>query len=183
MKLARGFRILWERFTKQGVGVTMSWFADHSVRYVSGANIESLSRITPQLYVGGQYRRRGLGKMEAWGITAVVNLRSEFDNEEAGIAPERYLYLPTPDDYDPSLEDLYRGSEFIADEIERGGVVYVHCGSGIGRAPTMAAAYLITTGMSAGEAWATIRAARPFIKPTPVQVEQILRFEADVRGQ
>jgi len=183
MKLTRGFRILWERFTKQGVGVTLRWAADHTVRAVTGANIQSVSRITPQLYVGGQYRRRGLGKMKAWGITAVVNLRSEFDDEEAGIAPERYLYLPTPDDYEPSVEELHRGAEFMAEEIDRGGVVYVHCGSGIGRAPTMAAAYLITTGMTADEAWATIRAARPFIKPTPVQIEQIECFEADVRGE
>jgi predicted protein tyrosine phosphatase len=183
MKLTRGFRILWERFTKQGVGVTARWAADHTVRYVTGANILCLSQITPQLHVGGQYRQRGLGRMQERGITAVVNMRSEFDNRDAGIAPEHYLFLPTEDDHAPSLEDLHRGSEFIAEEVDRGGVVYVHCGSGIGRAATMAAAYLISTGMTADEAWETIRASRPFIKPTEVQVEQIRRFEADVRGE
>jgi hypothetical protein len=42
----------------------------------------------------------------------------------------------------------------------------------------MAAAYLISTGMTAEGAWALIRETRPFIRPTPVQVTQIERFAA-----
>jgi hypothetical protein len=40
----------------------------------------------------------------------------------------------------------------------------------------MAAAYLISTDLSVEEAWAQIRAIRPFIRPTDVQIEQIERF-------
>ena len=40
----------------------------------------------------------------------------------------------------------------------------------------MAAAYLISTDLSQEEAWAQIRAVRPFIRPTAVQMEQIERF-------
>ena len=83
--------------------------------------------------------------MEARGITAVVNMRIEFDDSDAGIAPPRYLHLPVVDDHAPTLEQLQTGASFMADEIARGGGVYVHCGSGIGRAATMAAAYLIST--------------------------------------
>jgi len=68
------------------------------------------------------------------------------------------------------------GVEFITAEIEQGGSVYIHCGSGIGRAATMAAAYLVSTGLTEDEAWARIRTVRPFIRPTPVQVEQLRRF-------
>jgi protein-tyrosine phosphatase len=114
--------------------------------------------------------------MEARGITAVVNLRVEFDDAEAGLAPPRYLHLPTVDDEAPSLEHLSEGVAFMAEEVARGGAVYVHCGSGIGRAPTMAAAYLISTGLTLAQAWAQIRAARPFIRPTEVQIQQIERF-------
>jgi hypothetical protein len=42
----------------------------------------------------------------------------------------------------------------------------------------MAAAYLISTGLSPEGAWARIRETRPFIRPTQVQVEQIERFAA-----
>ncbi len=116
--------------------------------------------------------------MHARGITAVVNLRIEFDDQEAGIAPPRYLYLPTVDDNTPTLEELQAGAAFMAEQVANGGSVYVHCGSGIGRAPTMAAAYLISTGLTLDEAWETIDKVRPFIRPTAVQVEQIEQFAA-----
>jgi protein-tyrosine phosphatase len=112
----------------------------------------------------------------------VVNLRIEFDDADAGIAPERYLYLPTEDDHAPTLEALSRGVAFIMEEIKSGGAVYVHCGSGIGRAATMAAAYLIDSGLTPDEAWAGVREARPFIRPTPPQLQQIERYADQTNG-
>ncbi len=106
----------------------------------------------------------------------MVNLRIEFDDEAAGIAPQRYLHLPTIDDTPPSLEDLRAGVDFITGEIEREGSVYVHCGSGVGRAPTMAAAYLVSTGLTPNEAWAMIRTVRPFILPKLSQISQVDQF-------
>jgi protein-tyrosine phosphatase len=116
-------------------------------------------------------------------------MRVEYDDQAAGIAPERYLYLPTVDDEAPSLEDLEAGAAFVAREIARGvapeigpgdapGAVYVHCSAGVGRAPTMVAAYLVRTGLSPEQAWARIRQARPFVRPTPPQIEQLERFAA-----
>lgn len=177
-RMAKGMRILWARLTRQGLRVTALWAADHAVRIVTGANMCSVSQITPQLHVGGQYRRRGWPRLAARGITAVVNMRIEFDNNDAGIAPPRYLYLPTIDDHAPTLEQLRAGAAFMAEEIGRGGGVYVHCGSGIGRAPTMAAAYLVATGMTPDQAWARIRTVRPFIRPKSAQVAQVKRFAA-----
>jgi hypothetical protein len=177
-KLIQGIGILWGRLTQQGLWVTAMWVADHFVRIVTGAPIQSVSQITPQLHVGGQYRRRGWSRLAERGITAVVNLRIEFDNAAVGIAPPRYLYLPTIDDEPPTLEQLREGCTFIAEEIAQGGGVYIHCGAGIGRAPTTAAAYLVSTGLTPDQAWARIRAARPFIRPKPVQVAQIEQFAA-----
>ena len=177
-KAIKGMGILWDRLTRQGLRVTVMWAADHIVRIVTGAPIQSVSQITPQLHVGGQYRRRGWSRLAARGITAVVNLRIEFDNAAADIAPPRYLYLPTIDDEPPTLEQLREGCTFIAKEIAQGGGVYIHCGAGIGRAPTTAAAYLVSTGLTPEQAWARIRAVRPFIRPKPVQVTQIEQFAA-----
>ena len=53
-------------------------------------------------------------------------------------------------------------------------------GSGIGRAATMAVAYLISTGLTVDQAWALVREARPFIRPTAIQVAQIEHFAAQV---
>ena len=178
-KITKGVRILWSRLTEQGLRVTALWAADHGVRIITGAPIRSVSQITPQLHVGGQYRQRGWPRLAARGITAVVNVRVEFDDHAAGIAPPHYLHLPAVDDTPPTLEQLRDGSTFIADEIARGGGVYVHCGAGIGRAPAMAAAYLVSTGLTPDQAWARIQAVRPFIRPKPVQVAQIKRFAAE----
>ncbi|MGD9029379.1 MAG: dual specificity protein phosphatase [Anaerolineae bacterium] len=175
-KALKGLVILWDRLVKQGIRATALWATDHLVRIVTGAPIQRVSQITPQLHVGGQYRQRGRQRLTLRGVTAVVNLRIEFDDEEAGIAPKRYLYLPTVDDTAPSLEDLRAGVDFIAEEMENGGGVYVHCGSGVGRAPTVAAAYLVSTGLAPDEAWARIRAVRPFVRPRPEQVAQLRRF-------
>jgi len=176
MRLLRGLEILRKRFTEQGFRVTAWWAADHAVRIITGAPLRRVSQITPQLHVGGQYRRRGWSRMAARGITAVVNMRVEFDDRKAGIAPSRYLHLQVVDDEAPTLEQLRSGCAFIAQEVARGGVVYVHCGSGIGRAATMAAAFLLCEGRTEEESWALIRTSRAFIRPTPPQLEQIRRF-------
>jgi len=176
VKLSKGLSILWQRLTRQGVRTTAWWAADHLVRIFRGAPIRRVSEIVPGLHLGGQYRRYGWPSLKGRGITAVVNMRIEWDDRALGIAPERYLYLPTVDDEAPSLEHLRLGSEFIAEELERGGGVYVHCGSGIGRAATLVAAYLVTCGRSPEEAWAEIRRVRPFVRPSAVQIEQLEAF-------
>jgi protein tyrosine phosphatase (PTP) superfamily phosphohydrolase (DUF442 family) len=171
-----GIRILWERLTQQGVDVTWWWFADHIVRRATGAPIQRVSQITPQLHVGGQYSKRGWPILQSRGVTAVVNMRDEFDSRAAGLAPPNYLYLPTIDDHAPTLEQLREGTAFIAGQVANGGGVYIHCKSGVGRAATMAAAYLMSTGLSQEEAWTRIRASRPFVRPTAVQLQQLDRL-------
>jgi predicted protein tyrosine phosphatase len=181
--IQKGLQILTSRLIGQGVRTTALWAADHLARRIIGAPIRTVSQIRPQLHVGGQYRRRGWPRLEARGITAVVNMRVEFDDQAAGIAPERYLYLPTVDDHAPSLEHLAAGADYVAQEIARGGSVYVHCGSGVGRAPTMAAAYLVHTGLTPAQAWDHIRQKRPFVRPTAVQIEQLERFAAQLAAR
>jgi protein tyrosine phosphatase (PTP) superfamily phosphohydrolase (DUF442 family) len=175
-------RIVVGRLWEQGIGATGLWALDHGVRAVLGANLRMASQITPQVHVGGQYRKRGWPRLANRGITAVINMRIEYDDREAGIAPPRYLHLPTVDDDAPTLEHLNRGVTFIQEEIERGGAVFVHCKSGVGRAATMVAAYFCREGHTPEQAWARIRQVRPFVRPTPAQIEQLERFCASDPG-
>jgi predicted protein tyrosine phosphatase len=177
-KFRRGVRLVWWRLRDQGLYVTVLWAWEHAVRIVTGAPRRSTSRIAPGVIVGGQYRRRGWPELKRAGVTGVVNMRIEFCDREAGIAPERYLRLPTVDDEAPSQEQLRRGVAFMQEEIARGGAVYVHCGAGMGRAATMAAAYLVSQGQTPDEAWAQIRAVRPFIRPTPPQIDAVRQWAA-----
>lgn len=162
---------------KTGPAAIALRISDQLLRLASGAPVQRLSRVTPHLYVGGQHRKRGWPAMQKQGITAIVNMReAQHDDRTKAAAPARYLHLATTDNTPPSLEDLQKGVEFIAEEIAQGGAVYIHCGVGVGRAPTMAAAYLIATGMSADDALNTIKQARPFIHPTPGQKAQLEHF-------
>ncbi len=149
---------------------------DQVIRIIRGSPIFSYSRITRNLYVGGQHRSRGWARMKHEGISAIVNLRREHDDSLHGIQSENYLHLPTRDNTPPSLDQLRTGVNFIQHQIEAGRKVYVHCGVGVGRAPTMVAAYLVSEGQSAQESWQTIRSIRPFIMPMRSQVEQVHRF-------
>ncbi len=165
--------ILYRRLAEQGPRATALWVKDKVVRRMRGYSPADISRVAPHLFVGGQQRVKGLAAMRELGISAVVNMREESDDASRGVALDAYLWLPTTDDAAPSAEALKQGIAFIAESIDAGRGVYIHCGAGVGRAPTMAAAYLVHKGATAEAAWETIRRARPFIRPTPPQVEAI----------
>jgi protein-tyrosine phosphatase len=165
--------ILYRRLSEQGIRTTWFWLKDKVVRRVRGHSPRDISEVSPGLFVGGQQRAKGLAAMRTMGITAVVNMREESDDAARGALLDDYLWLPTPDDAAPSSKDLERGIAFIEGQIAQGHGVYIHCGAGVGRAPTMAAAYLVRQGASAEAAWQTIRHGRPFIRPTPPQVAAI----------
>lgn len=176
-KLRKGWGILCWRLREQGLRVTFLWLKDHLLRLVTGMSPLATSRITPNLYVGGQHYRRGLGRMANLGITASLSLRRKADDPALGVALEKHLWLPTTDDTPPTPEQLDRASEFIAEALAEGRGVYVHCMSGVGRAATTAAAYLISTGLTPDEAWSVIREARPFVRPSDAQLAALREFQ------
>jgi predicted protein tyrosine phosphatase len=181
-KAVKGIDILVGRLREQGIPAVRLWLRDHLLRAVQGVSPFDTSLITPGLYVGGQHYQRGLRRMAREGISASLSLRRSFDDAGRGVAMERHLWLPTTDDTPPTLEQLAEASEFIRGVRREGRGVYVHCASGVGRAPTTAAAYLVSLGLAPQEAWRLIRRARPFVRPKAVQIEQVERFHRCVNG-
>jgi protein-tyrosine phosphatase len=176
-KLRKGWSILSWRLGEQGLRVTFLWLKDHLLRLVTGMSPPATSRIAPNLYVGGQHYERGLERMARLGITASLSLRRGADDQARGVALEKHLWLPTTDDAAPTLEQLERASRFIGEAVAEGRGVYVHCMSGVGRAATTAAAYLISTGLTADEAWTAIRRVRPFVRPSDGQLDILREFQ------
>ncbi len=170
--------IIYRRLLEHGARATFLWIQDKIVRRTHGFSLPHISRVQPNLYVGGQHRRRGLAQMRALGISAVLNMRAESDDAQRGLALDHYLWLSTTDDTPPTPENLERGVDFIRHHIAEGRGVYIHCAAGVGRAPMMAAAYLVHTGMSAAQAWDAIRRVRPFIRPTPPQISALDAYAA-----
>jgi len=179
LRLARkGLDVLHWRLHHQGVATTLTWFWTGCFFRLAGRPIWRYCSITPELGVGGQISAAGWRWLARRGFTADLNMRTEFDDAAHDITPDAYLWLPTVDDHAPSLEQLQAGVDFVRQVVQEGGKVYIHCASGVGRAPTMAAAYLISTGLSPDQALALIRQARPFIKPTPPQLAILQQFAA-----
>ena len=140
-------------------------------------------QITPEIYLGMQPNQDVKRELEQLGVTGSINLRREFDDRAHGLAFEHHCYLPTVDFDTPSLAQLTEGVSFIDKVLARGGKVYIHCAAGVGRAPTMAAAYLISQGHGPDEAIALIQTKRPFIDLTTEQREQLHHFEQKWSGR
>lgn len=161
------------RLHDQGLWVTLQWAFGRGLPKVTGIPMAYNSKITPSVWVGPQFNRRGRSYLEKRGVNGSVNLRVEYDDAANGLALDHYCYLPTVDDDCPSPEHFQKGVDFIRSVVEDGGQVYIHCKAGVGRAPTMAAAYFVAEGMSVDEAIALIQRTRPFISITPPQMEAL----------
>ncbi len=177
-KFKKGWNILSYRLRTQGLKTTLIWVYGRGVPKLTGVPLLQFSEITPQVFVGPQFNQRGKRALEAAGITGDVNLRVEFDDAAHGLALQNYCHLPTIDDAAPALDDFQKGVDFIKRELAAGGKVYIHCAGGVGRAPTMAAAYFISEGYTLDEALKLIKKTRPFIKIMPPQMAQLKKFEA-----
>ena len=173
----KAYRILHRRVRDHGLKTTLIWLYGRGIPKLTGIPLLQFSRITPQIYVGPQYGKRGKTHLEKNGINADVNMRIEFDDAVHGLDLTRYCYLPTVDDDAPTMEHLQKGVEFIKQAVDAGESVYIHCAGGIGRAPTMATAYFISTGMRLDDAIALIKKTRPFIYIMPPQMERLREFE------
>lgn len=91
----------------------------------------------------------------------------------------RAWWVPVPDLHAPPLPDALALVETMAAHLESGRTVLTHCGAGIGRAGTMAAAALIARGATVDEATAAVASSRPGAGPEAGAQEELLR---DIAG-
>jgi rhodanese-related sulfurtransferase len=152
------------------------WFFIRAHTIARGVPLRWVSEITPHLFVGGRISRAGWRRLETWGVSVLVNLRVELDDRELGIAPHTYLWLPTIDGTPPTVEQLAEAAQVIGEAIAAGRKVYVHCTAGVGRAPTAAAAYLVSTGLSPVEAVDFLKQHRPIVQMSRWQRERLDAF-------
>jgi protein-tyrosine phosphatase len=165
------------RVKTQGLDSAVIWLFGHGIPKFTGIPFEKYSQITPQIYVGSQIRKFGKQKLELWGINSSVNMRIEFDDVAHNVALVNHCHLPTDDGYAPTLAQMQTGVNFIHQKVTAGSKVYIHCRSGIGRAPTMAIAYFVSQGYTLSDAVKLIEKSRPFIQVTQHQIEQLMLFE------
>jgi hypothetical protein len=179
----QGPAIFFSRLFRQGAKITWLWLYEKYVRLTKGVSPAETSEVAAGVFVGGQQYRRGLALMRQMRIGATVCLRDEADDTARGVALATHLWLPTPDNGAPTLPQISQGVEFIRQALKTGQGVYIHCGQGVGRAPTLAAAYLVSEGQSPQAALETIRKVRPFITPTRVQLRRLAEWAEGADGR
>src|SRR5579862_115218 len=80
-------------------------------------------------------------------------------------APDRALWYPIPDLHAPDVERAMVLLDDLRGRLDSGQSLLMHCGAGIGRAGTVAAGLLITSGVPLPEALHRVGAHRPMAGP------------------
>lgn len=120
-----------------------------------------------ELWRGAAPSPAGYRALAELGFTTVVDLRAEKLSaaqlalpREAGLDVVR---VPMRDGQTPRPEQVRRLLDTVS---ESSGPVFVHCGAGVGRTGTMAAAYLVKTGQedSPGAVWRNLSVGPPSIE-------------------
>ncbi|HEY5005973.1 MAG TPA: dual specificity protein phosphatase [Ktedonobacteraceae bacterium] len=140
----------------------------------------NMSWVNEHLAVGGRIRPEDIKAVALSGITHVVDTRSEYSDDKDALAKEHIdmLYLPTPDTYPLSVEQLMQGSEWTDKYIREGGRVLIHCEHGVGRSVLLTCAVLVYEGMHARDALELVKQKRWQASPNQRQVNRLREFEA-----
>lgn len=145
-------------------------------RRVFGLN---LSPVSANLLVGGQFTPAQWPLIYGLGVRAVLSMQAEYIDRFSGAPDPQFFRLVVPDFHAPTLEQIDEGVQFIAAAHAADLPVLVHCHAGVGRAPLMAAAYLmVSRRISRQAALAQLRAARPIIALNTRQYAQLDAYAA-----
>lgn len=131
----------------------------------------SATQVWERLYIGGIADAEELAAGNPYRITTVVSL------SEIPVETKRrdinYLHLAVEDDEAVPIHQFYSIMNAIRKNI-RWGTVLLHCGVGISRAPSLAAAYIDAVGcMGIDAAIKEIRKVRPSIHPSDILVNSL----------
>lgn len=141
----------------------------------------NLSRITDDLFVGGQFAAAQWPDIAQLGISSVLSLQAEHHDSFSGMPPARALRIPVEDFHAPSLAQLDEACTFLRTARAAGLVTLVHCHAGVGRAPLTAAAYLMTRGHTSDTALALVRGARPIVSLNGIQLARLEEWQHVLR--
>lgn len=111
------------------------------------AGVDNLRAVDSHLWRGSAPTITGYRSLADRGVTTVVDLRAEegieHEHQRARDLGLNVVHIPIRDGQTPSADKI----DAVLDTISRSsGIVYLHCGAGVGRTGTLAAAYLVSKG-------------------------------------
>ncbi len=140
------------------------------------------TEVEPGLFVGGIATRARWVALRAAGVTHVLSLLAEVPPDPWLADAEAVLWLPVPDRHPPTQDQLRTGCAFLDAARARECGVFIYCGSGMGRAPTMYLAWLVRARrLDLAAALRLMQQARQIAGPTTSQREALDRWITEVR--
>ncbi|MGC6442297.1 MAG: dual specificity protein phosphatase family protein [Rubripirellula sp.] len=141
--------------------------------------------VDPNVIVGAYPFARDVRAMSQAGVTSVVNTCEEYvgpvdQYDKFGI---EQLRIPTTDFTHPRLEDVQRAVEFVEQQVQRGGTVYIHCKAGRARSATVALCWLMKyRQMDLLSAQEHLLRHRAHVNPRLTQRPVVLQFQNTLDG-
>ena len=109
--------------------------------------IDNFTQVDDRVWRGAAPSVAGYEALARNGVVTVIDLRAEeyiqVDEPRLAELGINRVHIPLRDGQAPGVDQVER---FLAAVRESPGRVYVHCGAGVGRTGTMAAAWLVSTG-------------------------------------
>ncbi|MBW2418787.1 MAG: hypothetical protein JRH19_09590 [Deltaproteobacteria bacterium] len=138
----------------------------------------SYEEVAPGLYVGGRVPARKLPH----GVARIVDLTAEMPIRREIRRMAGYRGHPVLDGSFPHDEEAFLALVWEVGSVE--GAVYVHCESGVGRAPTAAAVVLLARGIvdGADAAIELVKKGRPAAAPTLSDLRFVERMARRIRS-
>ena len=126
---------------------------------------------------------RDLADLKDAGVAAVVSL-TEVSLDQSLVVQSGMVYLQVPilDFHPPTLSDINQVISFTRSSIAAERAVVIHCTAGLGRTGTMLACWLVSEGVTPGNAIFKVRSLRPGSVETPEQEQIIFDYADTLRG-
>jgi protein tyrosine phosphatase (PTP) superfamily phosphohydrolase (DUF442 family) len=137
--------------------IAASWWARATTDLHAGPHLDGVRKlyvVDDRVWRGAQPGADGFRSLSGRGVTTIVDLRPGPDalraDDDIRALGMSVVHLPVTDGQPPSPEQVRRMVRIVEGAA---GIVFLHCGEGVGRAGTMSSAYKVTTGQaSASEA-------------------------------
>ena len=151
--------------------------ADPPLTPRSVQGVGNIAVVDAHVWRGADPSTTGYKELAAHGFDTIVDLRAVEGTHPPVELLDRLdmdlVRIPLRDGQAPTPSDVLQFLDVVGDARGR---VFVHCGAGVGRTGTMAAAYLVKTGQASG-----LEALRRNLSVGPPSLEQIA-FAAELSG-
>ena len=154
----------------------------------------TLLRTSPRLYLGNERAARDLPQLARLKVTYVLNCGMDDAPAPALDAAAFSCLTLGLGNVEPDIERVRKGVAFVREARAAGGIVLVHCDTGLGRSAVVAIAYLLlcedeaTGGAAAGGGSMTLASAlrrvlvaSPGVLPGLCHCEALLQLERELR--